>query len=271
MQTIKVNGHDMAYLEVGQGHPLVCVHGTLGDFRTWYAVLGPLTRKHRVIAVSLRHFFPEHFDGVATDHYRMAQHVADTIAFIEQITPRPIDLMGHSRGGHVAFRVAQARPDLLRKIILAEPGGDLDSSLDPNLTPGAPSTLAARTLVSVKKVREGDIDGALQNFVDAIDDENAWRRLPAAAKQQLRDNIYTLLGQVHEARKPYSKADMPLIRTPTLLIGGADTTGSLSTIWRVMAKHIAGARTAVIPNGRHWMFENNPQEFCRAVMEFLAG
>jgi pimeloyl-ACP methyl ester carboxylesterase len=39
----------------------------------------------------------------------------------------------------------------------------------------------------------------------------------------------------------------------------------------VMAGHIAGARTAVIPNARHWMFENNPQEFCRVVMDFLAA
>jgi len=270
MQSIRVNGHDMPYLEVGQGHPLVCVHGTLGDFRTWYSVLGPLTTKHRVIAVSLRHFFPEHWDGVATDHYRMAQHVADTIAFIEQITPKPIDLMGHSRGGHISFRVAQQRPDLLRKVILAEPGGDLDSSLDPSVTPGAPSALAARVLVSVNKVRQGDTDGALQNFVDTIDGENAWRRLPAAAKQQLRDNVFTLLGQVHEARKPYSRDDMPAIKTPTLLIGGAGTTGSLSNIWRVMSEHIAGAKTAVIPGGKHWMFENNPPAFCRAVMAFLA-
>ena len=31
MQTLHVNGHDMAYLAVGQGPPLVCVHGALGD------------------------------------------------------------------------------------------------------------------------------------------------------------------------------------------------------------------------------------------------
>ena len=31
----RVNGYDMAYLEVGEGTPLVCVHGTLGDFRVW--------------------------------------------------------------------------------------------------------------------------------------------------------------------------------------------------------------------------------------------
>lgn len=270
MQTFRVNDYDMAYLDVGDGHPLVCVHGTLGDFRTWYAVLGPLSKAHRVIAVSLRRFFPEHWDG-AGDDYRVAQHVSDVIAFIEQVTPRPADLMGHSRGGHIAFRVAQQRPDLLRKVVLAEPGGDLDATLDPNVTPGVPSALATRTLASVRMVKDGDIDGALQNFVDGIDGEHAWRRLPAAAKQQLRDNIFTLLGQMHEARKPYSLADVLAIKTPTLLIGGAETTGSLASNWRVMARHIADVTTAEIAGARHWMFETNPQEFCRAVTAFLAG
>src|SRR3979411_858990 len=100
MQTLDVNGYDMAYLELGDGPPLVCVHGTLGDFRTWNAVMGPLSKKHRVISGSLRHFFPRHWDGVGND-YLMSQHVADVIAFIEQIAPRPVDLMGHSRGGHI--------------------------------------------------------------------------------------------------------------------------------------------------------------------------
>src|SRR5689334_8776501 len=122
MQTLTVNGYDMAYLDIGHGNgpPLVCVHGTLGDFRTWNAVLGPLTRKHRVIALSLRRFFPEHWDGVGTD-YLMAQHVADVIAFVEKLNAGPVDLMGHSRGGHIGFRLAQARPDLLRRLVLTEP------------------------------------------------------------------------------------------------------------------------------------------------------
>ena len=84
MQTLSVSGYDMAYLEIGTGRPLVCVHGTLGDFRTWSAVLGPLSKNHRVIAVSLRHFFPDHWDGVGND-YLMAQHVADMIGFLERL------------------------------------------------------------------------------------------------------------------------------------------------------------------------------------------
>src|SRR6516225_3185981 len=117
MQTLHVNGYDMAYLDVGKGPPLVCVHGSLCDFRIWGAVIGPLSARHRVIAVSLRHFFPEHWDGVG-DTYSITQHVQDVIAFIEKLGVGPADLMGHSRGEHISFRVAQRRPDLVRKLIL---------------------------------------------------------------------------------------------------------------------------------------------------------
>ena len=269
MQTLRVNGYDMAYLEVGQGPPLVCVHGTLGDFRTWYSVLGPLSKAHRVISVSLRRFFPEHWNAVGND-YLMSQHIADVIAFIEQIEPGPVDLMGHSRGGHIAFRVAQQRPDLLRRIVLAEPGGELDSSLDPAVDTAALGRPAWFALAA-GKVKDGDIEGGLAAFVDTIDNKGAWARLPAAAKQQLRDNALTMIAQVHEGRKPYAKSEAQAIRTPTLLVGGGDTTGGLSRIWRVLAEHIPDAKTAVIPGTRHWMFEQAPQAFSEAVLKFLTG
>jgi esterase len=269
MQTFRVNGYDMAYLEVGNGPPLVCVHGTLGDFRTWYPVLGPLSKKHRVISLSLRRFFPEHWDGVGND-YLMAQHVADVIGFIEKLNAGPVDLMGHSRGGHIGFRVAGQRPDLLRRLVLAEPGGDLDATLSPADAAFAPAPVAARIPAAAEKVGNGDIDGALEMIVDMIDGDDAWRRRPAAAKQQLRDNAFTLIGQVGENRKPFARSEAESIRTPTLLIGGGDTKGSLSATWRVLAQHIPGAKTAVIPGARHWIFDQAPQEFSKVVLEFLA-
>jgi len=270
MQTLRVNGCDMAYLEVGNGPPLICVHGTLGDFRTWYPVLGPLSKNHRVIPLSLRRFFPEHWDGVGDD-YLMAQHVADIIGFIEKLDAGPVDLIGHSRGGHIGFRVAEQRPDLLRRLVLAEPGGDLDATLSPAGAASRPSPVAARIPAAVEKVRNGDIDGALEMIVDMIDGESAWRRLPAAAKQQLRDNAFTLIGQVGENRKSFARSEAESIKTPTLLIGGGDTPGSLSTTWRVLAQHIPGARTAIIPGARHWIFDQAPQEFSNVVLEFLAA
>jgi esterase len=61
-----------------------------------------------------------------------------------------------------------------------------------------------------------------------------------------------------------------LIRTPTLFIGGADTKGTLPAVLRALAAHVPGARTAMIPGARHWMFEQAPQRFCEIVLEFLA-
>jgi esterase len=268
MQTLDINGCDMAYLEVGSGPPLVCVHGTLGDFRTWSAVLGPLSKARRVIPVSLRHFFPEHWDGVGDD-YLMSQHIADVIGFIERLDAGPVDLLGHSRGGHIAFRVAQARPELLRRLVLAEPGGELDASLDPAATPG-PSPRASRIAACAEKIRGGDIDGALMMFVDMIDGDGAWARLSAAPKQQLRDNAWTLIGQVGENRASFTRADAESIRTPTLFVGGADTKGALPAVLRGLAAHVPNSTTAIIPDARHWMFEQAPQRFCEIVLAFLA-
>jgi pimeloyl-ACP methyl ester carboxylesterase len=272
MQTIRVNGYDMAYLDIGQATgetpPLVCVHGSLCDFRIWSAVLGSLSRKHRVIAVSLRHFFPDHWDGQG-DTYSIAQHTEDMIVFIERLGSGPIDLMGHSRGGHISFRVAQRRPDLLRKLILAEPGGEIDATLDPEFVPG-PSPLAARIAASAEVIAKGDIDGGLQIFMDALEGPGAWRRLPATPKQLLRDNATTLIGQTRDRRPPFSKEDAEAIKTPTLFIGGANTKGMIPKVLHTLAAHVKGSRTAMIPGATHPMFEQAPQRYSEIVLEFLA-
>src|SRR5690349_4385631 len=269
MQTLRVNGYDMAYLDIGahDGPPLVCVHGSLCDFRIWGAVLGPLTRKHRVITVSLRHFFPEHWDGVGGS-YSIEQHVLDMIAFIEQLEPKPANLMGHSRGGHICFRAAQRRPDLLRKLILAEPGGELDATLDPAYQPG-PSPLAARIAASAEVIARGDIDGGLQIFMEALEGPGAWKRLPATPKQLLRDNATTLIGQMRDQRPPFSKADAEAIKTPTLFIGGAKTKGALPLVLRSLASHVKGSSTQMIAGATHPMFEQQPQKYCEIVLDFL--
>jgi pimeloyl-ACP methyl ester carboxylesterase len=223
-----------------------------------------------VIAVSLRHFFPEHWDGLG-DTYSIAQHTDDMIGFIERLDAGPVDLMWHSRGGHISFRVAQRRPDLLRRLILAEPGGELDPTLDPTVAPVAPSPLLARFKASAERIAAGDVDGGLTLFMDTLEGPGAWARLPAAAKQLLRDNAMTLIGQVRDRRPPFSRADAEAIRTPTLFIGGANTKGLLPQVLHTLAAHVEGSRTAMIPGATHPMFEQAPQKYCEIVLEFLAS
>jgi esterase len=269
MKHLRVNGYDMAYVEVGQGPHLVCVHGTLGDYRVWSPVLGPLSRRYRVISVSLRRFFPEHWDGIG-EGFTVAQHVADLITFVETLGVGAVHLLGHSRGGHIAFRVAQRRPDLLRRLILVEPGGDLDASLaasDPAAAP--PPPLRTHVTTAAEKIAAGDIEGGLTYFIDMVEGLGAWQQLPEARKQGMRDNARTLLGQINEQRQPYSRADAESIHVPTLFIGGQDTRGSLPIILRALAAHVPGARVTLIPNTTHTMFDQDPVRFSAAVLNFL--
>jgi pimeloyl-ACP methyl ester carboxylesterase len=258
----------MPYIAVGQGEALVCVHGSLGDFRSWSCVLGPLSRDRRVITPSLRRFFPEQWDGVG-DGFSVAQHVADLTAFLDGLGGA-IDLVGHSRGGHVAFRLAQRRPDLVRRLVLAEPGGDLDASLAPDAGNVLPP-LNSQVVAAIEKIAIGDIDGGLASFIDATNGPGKWASLPAATRQQRRDNARTLLGQVNEGRRPYSRADAEQISTPTLFIGGADTPGSLPIVLRALAAHVPGARLELIPNAGHSMFVDDPVRFSAVVLDFLGA
>ena len=266
----RVNDYDMAYIEVGAGPPLVAIHGSLGDFRVWAPVLGPLSAQRRVVTPSLRHFFPEPWDGRG-GRFKMAQHVADTIAFIEALRLGPVDLLGHSRGGHIAFRVAEQRPDLLRRLILAEPGGELDASLLPAGAAAAQNAGRASSVAEAAKlIAAGDVDGGLELFVDRIDGPGTWAKRAASVKQLRRDNARTLIGQIAEERQPFSRAAAAAIRTPTLLIGGAKTPGMLPVVLKALAGAIPGAKSVLIPETTHVMFEQAPVAFSKLVLEFLA-
>lgn len=270
MNTLRINGYDMAYLDIGQGQPLLCVHGSLNDFRAWMPVLGPLSSHHRLIVPSLRHYFPEQWDGQG-GKFKMARHIDDVIAFVEGLGLDPVDLLGHSRGGHVAFRVALKRPDLIRKLVLAEPGGTLEDALMPdNADDGAPAAGSRAHLAEVtEKIAAGDLEGGLRTFIDGINGPGAWDILPAADRQIREDNAYTLLGQINEGRQAYTRAEAKAVSLPTLFVGGADTPGILPIILRALATHVPGAKTVIISAAGHSMFRQQPKAFCDAVLQFL--
>jgi pimeloyl-ACP methyl ester carboxylesterase len=104
--------------------------------------------------------------------------------------------------------------------------------------------------------------------MEALEGPGGWARLPAVSKQQLRDNAFTLIGQTRDKRPPFSRADAEAIKTPTLFIGGGNTTGALP---KVLAANVHNSKTAIISNTTHPMFEQAPQKYCEIVLEFLAS
>ncbi len=266
MPSRMINGYELHYAESGSGEPLVLVHGTLNDQRSWAAQMQVLGERYHVHALSLRHFWPAQWDGTGPG-FTIAQHTDDVAAFLRSFG-RPVRLIGHSRGGHIAFRVAQQYPDVVGDLVLAEPGGELDETLGGKPATGAQAAGFARAAAEVAagRVLEGMIMQA-----EATGGPGAWQRRPEIRRQIAMDNARTLLGQVNENRLPFSRAAAQAIRSRTLLLNGALTQPNFITVIEALAPVIADCRRQVIPNATHGMQADNPAAFNAAVLDFFAG
>jgi pimeloyl-ACP methyl ester carboxylesterase len=121
----------------GEGEPVVLVHGLSGSAANWVELLPELAERYRVLAVDL----PGHGRSVSPARRAgVGDFVAAVAAVVEHEEARPALLAGHSFGGLVALRLAQARPELVRGLLLVAPAGI------------ASGTRLARHLVSVTGV-----------------------------------------------------------------------------------------------------------------------
>lgn len=269
MASLHVNGTEIHYAEAGQGGAkLLMVHGTLGDQRSFAAQMAPLAAAGlHVMALSMRHCWPGTWPDQGGD-FRIDTHVADVAAFIAALGAGPVALLGHSRGGHIALRVAERHPALLRALILAEPGGELDESLGGQ--PAAAGNATAFTRAA-ELIAAGDSEGGLRVVAEHTGGPGAWERRPEARKMVSRDNARTMLGQRDEQRRPFSRATAAAIRTPTLFLYGAQTRPNFVANVQALSGAIPASRVVVIPRATHGLPYENPTDFNAAVASFLAA
>lgn len=267
MPSITVEGHPIAYAEAGSGPPLLLVHGTLGDQRSFAPQMEAFAAAgHRVMALSMRHCWPGQWEEGGD--FTIDRHVADVAGVITALGAGPVALLGHSRGGHIAFRVAERHPHLVRALLLAEPGGELDESLGGAPPSGAQGAAFAR---AAAMIAAGDVEGGLTHAAEATGGPGAWDRRPEDRKRISRDNARTLLGQVDERRAPYSLAAAQAIQAPTLLLGGAQSQPQFGRIMDALERTIPHVRRVTIARATHGLNNDNPADFNAAVLEFLAA
>ena len=102
LKLITINGYEISYLDQGDGFPVIFVHGSLGDYRSWGNQTEYFSKKYRTIALSLRHGYPETWNGKG-GHFSIRQHAQDLSEFIKNLNIGPVHLVGHSRGGGRLF------------------------------------------------------------------------------------------------------------------------------------------------------------------------
>lgn len=102
------------------GPPLVLFHGVTRCWQDWNPLLSALTERWQVFALDHRGHGKS---GRVPPCYRVADFVADAVAFLDAQVPGPAVVLGHSLGAMVAAMVAAMRPGRVRAVVLEEPPG----------------------------------------------------------------------------------------------------------------------------------------------------
>ena len=269
VKTARVNGYEMAYVERGSGDAVVLVHGAGVDYRYWAAQMEPLAAKHRTIAVSLRHYYPEPWRG--DGDFSLNQHVADLVEFIKQLNAGPVHLVGHSRGGTVALYTTSQIPEMIRTLTFAEGGTGMRAFSIDDPVAVERNNKAIRSMT--EKLKQGETDAGLEIFVEIVNGPGAWQKTPDTTKNTLRSNAWTLAAGPDDYQRwaPFSCEDAKRLDVPVLLLEGESTPKLFKATLDNIQPCLPRSTREVIKNSAHSMPRMNPDGFNAATMRFIAA
>lgn len=240
------------------GVPLLIVHGLFGSGRNWGAIARRLSDKRPVLTVDQRN----HGDSprFPTQSYPdMAADLAEVIA----ANGGQADVMGHSMGGKAAMQLALTRPEMVRRLIVADI---------------APVAYGHSQSHYIKAMRGLDLTGLTSRLeadrrLSALVDEPSLRAFFLQSLDLKADPVRWKLNlDVLEAEmaKLVGWPGTPgQFDGPTLFLTGAESDYVKPEYRAQIQTQFPKARFARIPGAGHWLHADKPREFEAAVATWL--
>ncbi len=239
-QTVQVNGWPVHYEVVGEGEPLVLVHGLSESTRVWYKNLPTLAEHYRVYLIDLPGF------GAMRKfhrHFNLAQSGSWLDGWMQAVGLEAIDLVGHSMGGYVSMALASMHPEKIKRLVLVD-------------SIGIPFNLPVRRLVypALKAIGR-----TIPSFWLCIGYDYL-RAGPAMISNASRQIVELDAASVLSA-----------VNKPTLIIWGENDDLVPFALGRQLHERLTGARLCVLPGTNHFCMYERPREFNQALLTFLQG
>lgn len=282
MPKLHVKGTALEYRTQGSGQPLVLVHGSASDYRTWRGQRHAFAARYRVVTYSRRYHWPNAAIPAGAD-YSMTEHLADLEALLHGLQTGPAHLVGHSYGAFLALLLAMRQPGLVRTLVLAEPPV---LTLFVSNTPRPTEILKLlvtrpRTAVAIVKfgaggfaparaaAERGDMESAMRVFGNAVLGRDAYRRLSGPRLEEVNANAIRaeFLGS---GFPPLEEDQVRRVQAPTLLVAAQRSPPVFGCLTKGLAELLPNAQRVEIAGASHMMHEDNPRAYNDAVLSFLA-
>lgn len=243
-----------AYSLVGEGEPVVVLHGIFGDRNNWKTLVQKISGwAHYLVDL------PGHGETPSSPSWRLADLARQGWDWVDELgLERPI-LMGHSWGGKIAWEMALQRPHQTRALILGDIG--------PGTTP----------------IRLTEI-GAVLSRAGAFEERD---QVKAELLRHFEPNLAGFFLKSWKARGRWAFDLEAFLTHAEILRRGVESgrvyPGPTLQLWGERSEYptpqaledsrpfFPNLTTRFIPDAGHWFHAENPTDTLRALQEFLAG
>ena len=283
MTSSDLAGNDLFHIQKGVGQSIVFVHGIPTDYRAWNSQVDEFANKYQAFSYSRRYAYPNKRQGDLKDS-TIENNASDLVNLIKKLETSPVHLVGHSYGGFIAAYCASRNPELLRTLVLVDPAASTLLIKDPKnpiqflsllFTKPATAISAANFTTkslnpSMSAIHRGDLDTALRLNVEGImNRKGAFEQFPESVRAMMKDNARTV-AELDTKLPNFTKEDARRILVPTLLVNGVNSPKFFHTIVDELGKAIPRSETVRISNSAHFPHVENPEEFNKQLLNFLA-
>jgi pimeloyl-ACP methyl ester carboxylesterase len=235
----------------GKKTPVCFVHGAGSSSVVWMDAVRRISPRRRVIAPDLPgHGQSDRWHPPPEVSIAMYRDAVGTIC--AQIKVPKVILVGHSMGGLIALAAAAAWPERVAGLVLVGSGAKLAVSDE-----------------GLRRIRED-----FPHFNERMA-KVAWSKTtPSETVERWAGITFTADQEITEADfRAIQRFDGTglSIKTPTLVVGGADDLMTPPALSHALGTQIPGSRVAILPGCGHWMMLEKPDAFFAELDPFLAS
>ena len=274
LKYLDLHGERIAYLDEGCGEAIVLLHGLAGSSETWRSLIGPLSRKYRVVAPDLL----GHGNSTKprTDYSLGALSVLIRDV-LDELGITRATFVGHSLGGGIAMQFVYQHPDYVQRLVLINSGGlgpDVGMLLRLASLPGAELVLP---IIAAKRLLDpGERVWSLMRKagIESPRGEEMWRHYRSLSDGPTRQAfLRTVRGVIDHRGQAVSALNRLNTRMnfPVMAIWG-DRDAMIPVAHAYAAQQIRpDVRVEVLTDVGHFPHAERPGEVAELIEDFIAS
>jgi pimeloyl-ACP methyl ester carboxylesterase len=258
------------YVIVGEGPPVVFLHGAPGDLRTWIPVTAQLADRYRCISYTQRWFGDRTWTSPGSA-FGTESHAADLCDLVAALGLAPASLVAWSYSGHVALLAALRRPDLFDRMLVYEPSVGTYVA-DPAARSQMDADAARMFPPLAEALAQGDAQAVVRRLIDASGGPGWFDRQPAERRaiHLASAPMMPLLMGGGAPPADLRAEDLAGLQIPITIAWGAETRDLFRLPSKAAAARLSLGDHFEVPGAGHLLPEADPVRFAKLVADWMA-